>query len=341
MQTLTLLNFNLFSIIIIFVSTILINSILIRVAYKFNLLDYPSSRKLHSKETPFTGGLVLIIFFIFFGNYFFFSDHLIKLIIFSSVSIGVLGFVDDKFTLSPILKISFLTAITLFVAFNNINIITLGNYHYLGNLYLGDYSIIFTVLCILFLTNAFNYNDGIDGLTIFTFLTSSSLLIFISDNGEINFLLMYINTILLILLLYNLSIFKLPKIFLGNTGSLLLGFFFSLVMIYLNRYQGVDALLIAWCVAYLVYEFLATNLYRLLKKKKLTQSGDDHMHYALLARFKSKTVTSIIINLINILLFLIGLLTLKINNLLSMLSFIFLFFLYFQIRYLLFFRIKK
>ena len=334
-------NFSFLSIFIIFISTILINLILIKYAYKFNLLDHPNDRKLHVKAIPYTGGLVLVIFFIIFGNYFFFNNDLLKLILFSSALIGILGFADDKFNLRPIIKILLITIIAIYVSLNNLNIVTLGSYSYIGNLYLGNYSIIFSVLCILFLTNAFNYNDGIDGITIFTFFTSSLLIILISNNAEINLLLIYINTVLIVILFFNLSIFRLHKIFLGNTGSLLLGFFYSLLMIYLSRYEEINPILIAWTISYLVYEFLSTNLLRLLTKKSLLQGGNDHMHYALLFRLNSKILTSFILNFLNIIFFSIGFYTLKISSLLSFVSFILIFFLYFVTRYFLFFRIKK
>ena len=83
------------------------------------------------------------------------------------------------------------------------------------------------------------------------------MIVAISNNNEINSLLFFINIVLLFYF-FNLSIFNLPKTFLGDTGSLLLGFFYSLLMIYLNKYHKVDAILLAWTVTYLVYEFIST-----------------------------------------------------------------------------------
>ena len=252
----------------------------------------------------------------------------------------MLGFIDDKFNLNPIIKIFFIT-ISCYTTFNGLNITSLGNYSFFGNLYLGKFSIIFSILCILFLTNSFNYNDGIDGLTIFTFWTSSLMIIAISNNNEINSLLFFINIVLLVLFLFNLSIFNLPKTFLGDTGSLLLGFFYSLLMIYLNKYHKVDAILLAWTVTYLVYEFISTNIFRIIKKKNLVQAGKDHMHYALLSTFNSKYITFIIINFINLIFFTIGFLTFELNSSVSFLLYILFFFPYIYLRYILFDNIKN
>lgn len=330
------INYIIFLIIIAFI----LNYILIKFAFKYNFLDYPSARKSHLNPTPYTGGVVLIIFFIYFSTSFQ-NNYLFQIILFSSSIAGLLGLIDDKINLNPIIKIIFLILITIFVIYEDIKIITLGNYNIVGNLYLGNFSVIFNLLAILFLTNAFNYNDGIDGLTISTFWTSSALLLIISNVYEVNNLLININIILLISLLFNLSIFKLPKVFLGDTGSLLLGFFFSLIMIYLNRYHNVNAILIAWTVAYLVYEFLSTNIYRLIKKKKLTKPGQDHMHYVLLTISKSKIKTLILINSISITFFMLGYLSFKFNQFISLILFGILFLPYFYLRILLFNKVQK
>ena len=255
-------------ILLLIIISFILNFFLIKIAYKFNYLDYPTSRKPHEKPTPFTGGFVLVIFFVLFAI-FFFQNNEIKLILFSSALVGFLGLLDDKFNLNPALKTFFLVLISFYVTLNDLRISTLGSYNFLGDLYLGNFSIIFSLLCILFLTNAFNYNDGIDGLTIFTFWTSSFLIMTISKNNDVNTLLIYANIILLVLFFFNMSIFNLPKTFLGDTGSLLLGFFYSLLMIYLNKFLKIEAILLAWTVTYLVYEFLSTNIFRIFKKKKI------------------------------------------------------------------------
>ena len=54
---------NLFLLIII---SFILNYFLIKVAFKFDYLDYPSNRKSHEKPAPFTGGFVLVVLFILF-----------------------------------------------------------------------------------------------------------------------------------------------------------------------------------------------------------------------------------------------------------------------------------
>ena len=107
-------------------------------------------------------------------------------------------------------------------------------------------------------------------------------------------------------------------------------------MIYLNKFLNIEALLLAWTVTYLVYEFLSTNIFRIFKKKNLVEAGNDHMHYALLYYFKSKPLTFILINLINIIFFIIGIISFYFNSSLSFMLYILLFLPYLYLRYLVF-----
>ena len=112
-------------------------------------------------------------------------------------------------------------------------------------------------------------------------------------------------------------------------------------MIYLNKFLKIEAILLAWTVTYLVYEFLSTNIFRIFKKKKLLEAGNDHMHYALLYFFKSKPLTFVLINLINIIFFIIGIISFYINSSLSFMLYILLFLPYLYLRYLVFINLEK
>ena len=106
---------------------------------------------------------------------------------------------------------------------------------------LGVFSIPFTFLSVLFLINAFNYFDGIDGMLSFTSISTLSILYFLvvhehhylilDQNTE--FFLIIITLPIIIFLFFNFSILKLPKIFLGDSGSLLLGFIISFILLFL------------------------------------------------------------------------------------------------------------
>ena len=84
---------------------------------------------------------------------------------------------------------------------------------------------------------------------------------------------------------------------------------------------------------YLVFEFISTNLSRIIRNKNVFNAGDDHMHYFLKKIFEKDYLVITITNLIYLLNFLIGLLIFKVmGSVASIIFFIIFFFVYFYIR---------
>ena len=122
--------------------------------------------------------------------------------------------------------------------------------------------------------------------------------------------------------------------FLGDSGSLMIGFVIAFILIYIAKFNIIHPILLAWSVVIFVYEFLSVNIIRLKKKVNLLKPGMDHLHHILLKRTKSIFFTNLFIFLGNIILFIIGFAAYKfINSLTSFVLFIFCFNIYIIIRY--------
>jgi UDP-GlcNAc:undecaprenyl-phosphate GlcNAc-1-phosphate transferase len=130
-------------------------------------------------------------------------------------------------------------------------------------------------------------------------------------------------------LFFNFSVFQLPKLFLGDSGSLLLGFIISFFLIYLGSQNLIHPILLAWSIAIFVYEFLSINLIRLKTNYGLFKAGQDHLHHLIFKKTKSIFLTNSILFMTNILLFIIGYLSYLIFNALTSLIFFITFFLLF------------
>ena len=131
----------------------------------------------------------------------------------------------------------------------------------------------------------------------------------------------------------SLSILNLPKLFLGDGGSLLLGFIISFLLIYASKQNYAHPILIGWSVVIFVYEFLSINIIRLKNGKDLFKAGQDHLHHIFYNNTRSIFLTNFLISILNIFLFLIGYLSfLFISTLASFLLFIFLFLFFFILR---------
>lgn len=305
----------------------------IKVSLKLNLLDFPNERKIHLKPTPYTGGVVLSLIYLFSLKFFNIQNNDLNVILSIAFLMAIVGLIDDKYKLNTGGKLS-LQIIPIFymIVIQNINLIHIGDYGYF-KLNLNSFSIPFTLLCVLFLINAFNYFDGIDGSLSFTLLTVLLILYFLTtDNNSKSYIIIIVLPVC-IFLVFNLSLFKLPKIFLGDSGSLLLGFIISFTLIHFANNGLVHPILLAWSVSIFVYEFISINLQRMIKNKKLFEAGHDHLHHFFFRKTKSIFYSNLSISIINVSMFACGYVSFTyFNALTSFILFLILFIIFFVLR---------
>ena len=194
---------------------------------KINIYDYPDfKKKLHKRPIPLIGGWILLfnLIFFLFSSYSQLSILEIKIILCSFFFL-IIGALDDKYQLSSYTKIStLLVALIIFFNFNeNLIINNLKIYNY--NIYLDNHlGLFFSILCVLLFVNAFNLFDGINlqsslyGFYLLLFLFFKSFFV------EIIFIIL----IALILIVY---LNHKNRIFMGDSGTLFLGFVISVLII--------------------------------------------------------------------------------------------------------------
>ena len=304
-----------------------------KISYKLNLIDLPSKRKIHINPTANTGGFAIIVSLLFALQALDVFDKILGLILSIGFLISIVGLIDDKFHLNTGGKLS-LQIIPIFylIVFENLTLSHIGAYNHLI-LNIGSFAVPFTLLCVLFLTNAFNYFDGMDGTLSFTTISVLVILYFLVPDKNFQLFLIMILIPIIIFLCFNFSILGLPKLFLGDSGSLLLGFIISFILIYLANQKFIHPILLAWSVAIFVYEFLSINIIRLKNKQNPFKAGTDHLHHRLFDKNKSIFLTNILITSFNIILFIIGYLSfLFINELVSLILFVFFFMIFLILR---------
>ena len=281
---------------------------------KYNFVDIPIERKLHKNLIPYTGGLGISLFLIFSTLVTDIQDRaLINLMIYSQLVI-LIGLYDDKKMLMPMTKIVLLLFPTIIMVLSGLNIDYLGTYKFIGYVDLGPYTYIFTALCCLILINAVNYSDGIDGLASALFISSILLLYaYIKFSGinsvkldEFIYFLRLLLISVFIFTFFNHNLFGLPKLFLGDSGSLFLGFFLSFTLIYVYK-MGLHPSLIIWSICIYIFDFLSTNIIRIIFKKKIFLPAYDHLHHQVLKKTKKLIYTNLIIVGLNFLFGIIGL----------------------------------
>jgi len=301
---------------------------------KLKLEDIPNhSRKIHKSSIPYTGGVAIIIYFLFLVKLNIFEIHLENILIYSFL-IFITGLVDDKTQIKPLTKLLLIILPISILVYLGLFIDNLGMYEKIGTINLGKFKYIFCILCVLLLINAVNYIDGIDGLalsqTIISLIYLSTLT---NDSGTIFFIYCIIIP-LSINLLFNFNFFNKIKFFLGNSGSLIIGFVLSFLVIFLSKFEEIHPSYLIWSLYFYVYEFLSVNIVRILNRKSLFGAGKDHIHHALYYLFnRSHYKTTIILSILStIVIYISYIINIYSNNISSLILFILMFFLYFLVR---------
>lgn len=247
----------------------------------FLIIDFPDKkRKLHESSIPLLGGIIIYINLIFLISYLtIFAEISFKiffLLLVLSTIFFLIGFLDDKFKTSPLNKtIIIFTAIFFIFPLEEDLIVRVLTFKDLSKpIILYQSSIIFTVLCVFFLYNFFNFSDGLNGIA--TSLVIYYFSIFFIYKSFNSLFLVSLICIFLILLIYNIK----NKIFLGNSGTSLLSILVSfIVIISYNKYSLLksDEIFLLFFVP--AIDCIRITLERLFKNKSPFLPDNNHLHH--------------------------------------------------------------
>ena len=272
--------------------------LIINVSDLLKLKDLPNFRSAHKEEIPKFGGIaiyasILVAHFLWPHTSEQTDGYLTSLSVVGLTILFFLGLKDDILVLDPQKKILFqvLAASTL-ILLGGLKIDNL--FGILGWYEVSDYfSIPFTIFIFIALINAINLIDGIDGLAGgIGFIAGISFGTWFLLNHHFSMACMAfsLSGSLLGFLRFNFS--KTSKIFMGDTGSLLLGFmlaFFAVKFIRLNVdiNRNGDAFFSAPVLAVVllivpIFDTLRVFLVRILNGKSPFKADRNHMHHALL-----------------------------------------------------------
>lgn len=139
--------------------------------------------------------------------------------------------------------------------------------------------IIFTLLCIVFLIQAFNIIDGLNGLSLLTAILSFSALSIIAYETEAIYIFNFSTSIIFIL--FGVLIFNFPiaRIFIGDSGSYIIGLYLALSLIILteNNLQ-ISPFVVIQILIYPSYELFRSILRRFLIGHPILKPDNNHLH---------------------------------------------------------------
>ena len=304
----------------------------ISFAEKFRLSDVPAERAAHTRSIPTVGGIAIfsgIIFSLLFWS----NLENIQFILVSLVIVFFVGILDDLLGLTPYKKLmGQIIAILIMIYFGKIQI---DNMHgVLGIQELPDFTTtLFTVFVVIVITNGINLIDGVDGLACGVGLISSfcfGVVALIMSQLDMAIIAFSLTGSLLAFLKYN---FHPARIFMGDTGSLLVGMTLSVLAINCIKYGLITEtiglpnkgpLLAIVFLAIPLFDSLRVFIVRIREGRHPLYPGRGHIHHALLDLGIGHKRTALFLYLLSLLLILPSyfLLELNINTSISILAFV-------------------
>lgn len=274
---------------------------IVKISKRKNLMDEPGLRSSHLRKIPNLGGIAIfysigicasIFAYELFDSYKFLFASLIVLL--------YVGVMDDIVVMRAYKKlVAQVLVSSLMVLGSDVRIRSLFG---LFGVYELNYflSVIFSIITFIILINAFNLIDGIDGLA-GSYSVICSLLFGVSYYrlGPYNYPLVVLSVVIigsvLAFLYYNLSNYRTHKIFMGDTGSMVLGFLLAFtavcfIDIFIDkkmpgvpRYHLQSAPVVAVAILILpIIDTLNVILIRLANKKSPFEADKNHIHHKLL-----------------------------------------------------------
>ncbi len=295
--------FSVYSIVLVtFIASLLLVFLVKKVAVHINAMDIPNERKIHKVPMPRLGGLA--VFAAFLLGYMLYAPTTTQMI---SVLIGgfiiiLTGIVDDINSVPAKYKFLFqIIAAAIVVLY--------------GKLYFKDLTILgftltfptwvnilLSIFFIVAIINAINLIDGLDGLSSgissIYFLTIAILGFARNSLGGLDVILSLIMLgSTLGFLFHN---FPPAKIFIGDTGSMFLGFMIAVIALLGYKVTTITSIIIPLIILFIpIFDTVLAIVRRLLKHESIGHPDKEHFHHQLLRLTSSPTKTVLLIYLIN------------------------------------------
>ncbi len=281
-----------------------------QIVRKYKIFRKPSKRDLHWRLVPKLTGLSFYIAFLLVAFVFvpYVDVQRLSLFLAGGALISYVGIRDDIFELNPFVKLVLqLLAIGLFVIMDDLVVKDLYGFFGIYTLQPG-FAYAFTFFIGVFMINSFNLCDGIDGLAAMmgiVMLVGYGIIFYVI--GDLMFLSF---SVILIGGLFAFLRYNLPhknKVFMGDTGSLFLGYVFFLFTMYIvtadsailavmlpEKFLVILAVLIIYSIP--ILDSGSVFFSRVWRRKSPFAPDNSHIHHMILAFAKSHALSAIIIS---------------------------------------------
>lgn len=296
-----------------FIITYVSLPVVITIAKEKKILDNPNNRKIHKEPIPYLGGLAIFAGSIISMCIFWESKTIgtkIQYIIAAYVIIFLLGLKDDIIGISPRKKF-FGEILAASIIIFKMDLVINNFYNLFGIGKISEaFSLGLTYLTILLIINAYNLIDGMDGLGaslgVFS-ITLFGAFFFLTGHKEYSILSASMVGALLAFLIFN---YHPAKIFMGDTGSLLIGLINAVLAIKLITVVGSDSAngvlthmsspVVAMSFIFIpLFDAVRVFFMRLVMGKSPFAAEKNHIHHILLGCGFGHTTTIVLLIFLN------------------------------------------
>jgi UDP-GlcNAc:undecaprenyl-phosphate GlcNAc-1-phosphate transferase len=261
----------------------------IRLARKIGAMDVPKDgRRMHKLPIPRLGGLAIFLGFVVAVLIFVKPDLQTQGILMGAIIIVIMGAVDDAVSLKPVPRLVIQTVAALIPVLSGVRVQYITNFNFLSpepyhNI--GFFSIPATIIWIVGLTNAVNWIDGLDGLAVGVSTTAAFSMfivsLFVAPNSTLPIIVAALAGACLGFIPYNLNP---AKIFMGDTGSMFLGFILATLSVQgLFKFYAVISFAVPFLILGLpIFDTAITIIRRIMRGKSPMQADRGHLHHRLI-----------------------------------------------------------
>jgi len=299
-----------------FVVTYLAIPSIVDAAKEKKLYDEPSRRKSHLKQIPTLGGIAIFAGLTVSAGSFINYNHVpsLQYILVASIIIFFIGIKDDILNIGPLSKLlGQIAAALILIIPGDLHFTSLHGFlgiHYISTVW----SLLLTLFVIIVIINSFNLVDGIDGLAVsIGMVTTIFFGIWFFISGNIEYCLLSTATFGALLAFFRFNVFANKyKIFMGDTGSLIIGLMMAVQVIMFNEknigYTSVTlffSIKSAPAVSFAVlivplFDTMRVFLIRMSRGRSPFSADKNHLHHCLLKLGHSHIHATLIIVFANV-----------------------------------------
>ena len=266
-----------------------------QMAIRWNAIDKPNHRKVHTKLMPRLGGLAIYLAFLVSFIFVVPKNMLTYGILVGGTVIVIIGVIDDKIQLSPKAKLLGQLAAAIIVVLFGLRVEFI-NLPFDGIYTFGWLSIPFTILWMISVSNAINLIDGLDGLAAGVSGIAAATIFIMSliiGNYTVSFLSISLLGAIIGFLFFN---FYPAKIFMGDSGALFLGFMLAAMSILGFKYVTLFAFIMPILILGVpISDTFFAIIRRMANNKPISEADNHHLHHRLLQLGLSHRQTVIVI----------------------------------------------